>query len=65
MKKKDKAGPDAILSPVYHIAKIARSLERLEDAFSLFINAQHGSDEDRALIVKHLKEQFEAFQERT
>jgi len=47
-----------------HIAKISWSVSRIEDMISLFIIAQYGTDEDRAKVVKHLKGQFEAFQER-
>jgi len=61
MAKKKNEETDAILTPVYHLARIANSIERLENEFSLLIIAQHGSDEDRAIIVKHLREQREAF----
>ena len=56
-----KAEVDPILTPVHHLMRIAYSLERLEDAFSLFIIAQHGTDEDRKIVVKHLRAQYEAF----
>ena len=54
-KKAEVTEDDAILTPVYHIARIARSLERLEDAFLRSIIAQHGTEEDRAFVVKHLR----------
>jgi hypothetical protein len=61
MAKKKADETDAILTPVHHIARLANSIERLEDALSLFIIAEHGTDEDRATIVRHLRAQYEAF----
>jgi len=46
------------------IARIARCLERLEDTLALSIIARHGTDEDRATILRHLKSQYEAFTEK-
>ncbi|MFZ0315216.1 MAG: hypothetical protein WAL85_21130 [Candidatus Korobacteraceae bacterium] len=62
MTKKKTVEAEAILTPVYHLQSIAHSLDRLENAFSLFIIAQYGTEEDRAIIVKHLRSEREAFQ---
>lgn len=67
-----KIGPVAEeLQPLKHleaisaeITRIARCLSSIQDAVSLSLIAQYGSDEDRARILQYFKAQFEAFQAR-
>jgi hypothetical protein len=51
------------LEPLYHIGDLALALYRLANATAFSVIARYGSDEDRATVVKEMKEWFEEFRD--